>query len=173
MPVPSAVLSDPADDSGTDATSYRLPGLHAESSIDNMSTGPDALPPIGNLSLGKANMAGNQTQRRGVPPAYYDTGTGGINKNKGVPSAAAAAAAAMARRQGMPAQPKYVNKPVPGAAAVGQVAVAGHKMGPVPVGVTDLTASGGGNTYKYKANAVKGSSKYVSPYSLRQLVGKE
>jgi hypothetical protein len=107
-----------------------------------------------------------------MPPGYYDTGTSGINKNKGGPSAAAAGG--IARRQGMPAQPKYVNKPVPGAAAVGQVAVAGHKMGPVPIGVTDLAASGGGNTYKYKANAAKGSSKYVSPYSLRHLgVGKE
>lgn len=155
--------SDLADDSGTDGGSYRLHGLHAQSSMDQVPPVDDgSLPPIANLSLGKVNMTG--TQRRAVPSGYYDaSGSTSYSKNK---------VAGAKVRQGMPPAVKYSNKMAAGAAGVGglvQATVAGHKL--APQGASDGIVTGS-TSYKYKANAAKsGTSKYISPYSLRQLAG--
>lgn len=140
---------DKDDSSGADVGggSYRLPGLHPQNSMDNIGAEDGSLPPIGNLSLGKANMAGaGQGQRRSTLPNYYDNAA--YSKNK---VGAAAAAAAMSKRQGAIAVGAPVKFSKPGQA---------HKP--------DAATS-----FKYKANSSKTNSKYISPYSLRQLAVKE
>lgn len=157
------------------------------------------IPRAGNLSLGKGlgggNMLGSQS-RRAVPNFGYsnhDASGASYPKNKGTMGS-------MTKRQGMGAVSHakgYSNKPGVPPGLIGQVAVAGHKMAPVP----NLTEPSGGvpgqGGYKFKANAGKaggggggvgvgsgvgvggggggagggggGGGKYVSPYSLKQL----
>lgn len=163
----AGTTSDPADDSGTEGPQGgRLIGLQAENSMDTMSMGNEsgALPPIGNASLGKANVGGSQTQRRAVAGYSYENSPGSYGKNK------TSGVAAAAKRQGMAPQPKYsVNKAVAAPPSVSQVAVAGHKVAAALPQPGDMSASGQAG-YKFKANAAKaGNTKYISPYSLRQL----
>ena len=141
------------DEAVADMYVSKLPGLHGQPSqvsMDGGVTEDGSLPPIANMSLGKANMAGNQTARRG----YYDQQYAAA-KNKPV----AGVAAAMSKRQSM-----------------GQVAV-GAGGAPVVPGLPKYQVSPhkaeASSSFKYKANNPKPSSKYISPYSLRQLAGKE
>ena len=170
------VTSDNNDDSGTDGGSYRLPGLHAQSSFENRDGGDESLPPIGNLSLGKANMAGAQRRAYGYDSVSPTSGT--YNKNK-----AGAAAAAASKRQTMPPPVKYAGNKGSQAGSLPPpvAAVAGHKLAPAGPGpAPDLPPGPAAGTvgptgYKYNAkpgNAgakAVGNSKYMSPYSLRQL----
>lgn len=135
------------------SNSYRLHGgLHAESSMDASSQihCEGGLPPIGNAGVNK------QGQRRA---GYYDVPhKGGYNQAKNAHS----------KRQIQP-QHKYNTSSKPGVPAgiVGHATVAGHKVGPVQQ--SDLSAT---SQFKYKTGqSNKGMSKYVSPYSIRQLVG--
>ncbi len=172
------------------SSSYRV-GLHAESSMDALSQvqgSEGGLPPIGNLSLGKAGMgggAGGGAGTRRALPNYYGDGAGSHGVVQAGTYGKGKVVAGMGKRH-----PGVVGggggKYGPGSVAkgpgmppglVGQVTVAGHKM--APAGVMDLGANPSQSSFKYGGHKSTVGAKasgvpkhYMSShYQLRQVVG--
>eukprot|EP00198_Chlamydomonas_reinhardtii_P004251 XP_001693587.1 mitogen-activated protein kinase, long flagella protein 4 [Chlamydomonas reinhardtii] len=209
----------------------RLPGLAAQSSMASVDGDEASLPPIANLSLGKANMTGSTvggaahaSTRRSTLNTYYEPGAGGgggtggaggggggagpgpagygkvakaaavggagsvaggggVVGGAGVGGGGAVGSGTVGRRQSVGVVVgKYgsVNKQAsqghggggPGVAgAAGMAVTGGHAGGGVGGGGGGAVGVGGVGVNKYKANVGKTNSKYISPYSLRQLAG--
>ena len=146
------------------------PQHHQDS--DGSLTEDGALPPIGN-SLGKNNAA-----RRGTlpPPSYYD---GPAYSTKGSKTGAAANVPAK-RQPGAPV--KYGNKVVQGGGGVGISGTSGSlasqsslkqysKTKTLPPSNNTSGAIGAGSGMRQGGGG--GGSKYISPYSLRNLAVQE